>query len=169
MDLVKEATGVDPADTAAMAQYAASIGLETAGKHPDVILNEVFEEKVEPTLDQPTFVYDYPASICPLTKRKRSNPAIAERFEMFVKSMELANAYTELNDPDLQEKLFSQQLEGLPEEESMAKMDNDFIRALRNGMPPAGGLGIGIDRLVMLLTNSQSIRDIILFPLLRPE
>ena len=88
---------------------------------------------------------------------------------MFVKSMELANAYTELNDPDLQEKLFSQQLEGLPEEESMAKMDNDFIRALRNGMPPAGGLGIGIDRLVMLLTNSQSIRDIILFPLLRPE
>ena len=169
LDLVKEATGVDPADTAAMAQYAASIGLETAGKHPDVILNEVFEEKVEPTLDQPTFVYDYPASICPLTKRKRSNPAIAERFEMFVKSMELANAYTELNDPDLQEKLFSQQLEGLPEEESMAKMDNDFIRALRNGMPPAGGLGIGIDRLVMLLTNSQSIRDIILFPLLRPE
>ena len=169
LDLVKEATGVDPADTAAMAQYAASIGLETAGKHPDVILNEVFEEKVEPTLDQPTFVYDYPASICPLTKRKRSNPAIAERFEMFVKSMELANAYTDLNDPDLQEKLFTQQLEGLPEEESMAKMDNDFIRALRNGMPPAGGLGIGIDRLVMLLTNSQSIRDIILFPLLRPE
>ncbi len=168
-DLVAENTGVDPHDNAAMAAYAKSIGLETAGKHPDVILNEVFEEKVESTLEQPTFVYDYPASICPLTKRNRENPNIAERFEMFVKGMELANAYTELNDPDLQEKLFSSQLEGLPEEESMAKMDNDFIRALRNGMPPAGGLGIGIDRLVMLLTNSQSIRDIILFPLLKPE
>ena len=83
--------------------------------------------------------------------------------------MELANAYTELNDPDLQEQLFQNQLEGLSEEDSMAKMDHDFVRALRNGMPPAGGLGIGIDRLVMLLTNSQSIRDIILFPLLRAE
>ena len=83
--------------------------------------------------------------------------------------MEIANAYTELNDPDLQEQLFKTQLDGLSEEDSMAKMDNDFIRALRYGMPPAGGLGIGIDRLVMLLTNSQTIRDVILFPLLRPE
>jgi lysyl-tRNA synthetase class 2 len=83
--------------------------------------------------------------------------------------MELANAYTELNDPDLQQALFETQLEGLPTEESMARMDHDFIRALRNGMPPAGGLGLGIDRLVMLLTGSRSIRDVILFPLLRPE
>jgi lysyl-tRNA synthetase class 2 len=83
--------------------------------------------------------------------------------------MEIANAYTELNDPDLQEQLFRTQLEGLPEEDSMAKMDHDFLRALRHGMPPAGGLGVGIDRLVMLLTNSLSIRDVILFPLLRPE
>ena len=83
--------------------------------------------------------------------------------------MELANAYTELNDPDLQQKLFETQLEGLPIEDSMARMDHDFIRALRHGMPPAGGLGIGIDRMVMLLTNSQTIRDVILFPLLRPE
>ena len=83
--------------------------------------------------------------------------------------MEIANAYTELNDPDLQEELFRTQLAGLPEEDSMAKMDHDFIRALRHGMPPAGGLGIGIDRLVMLLTNSSAIRDVILFPLLRPE
>jgi len=82
--------------------------------------------------------------------------------------MELANAYTELNDPDLQEQLFTQQLAGMPEEESMARMDHDFLRAMRHGMPPAGGLGIGIDRLVMLLTNSQTIRDVILFPLLRP-
>jgi lysyl-tRNA synthetase class 2 len=104
-----------------------------------------------------------------LTKRKAGDPAIAERFELFIQGMEVANAYTELNDPDLQEKLFGQQLEGLPEEESMAKMDRDFIRALRHGMPPAGGLGIGIDRLVMLLTDSQTIREVILFPLLRPE
>ena len=83
--------------------------------------------------------------------------------------MEVANAYTELNDPDLQQKLFETQLDGMSDEDSMAKMDNDFVTALRNGMPPAGGLGIGIDRLVMLLTNSQSIRDIILFPLLRAE
>jgi lysyl-tRNA synthetase class 2 len=112
---------------------------------------------------------DYPASICPLTKRKADNPAVAERFELIVHGMEIANAYTELNDPDLQEKLFQTQLAGLADEESMAKMDTDFVRALRHGMPPAGGLGLGIDRLVMLLTNTQSIRDVILFPLLRPE
>jgi lysyl-tRNA synthetase class 2 len=94
---------------------------------------------------------------------------VAERFELIVAGMELANAYTELNDPDLQQQLFQTQLAGLAEEESMAKMDHDFIRALRHGMPPAGGLGLGVDRLVMLLTNSHSIRDVILFPLLRPE
>jgi lysyl-tRNA synthetase class 2 len=114
-------------------------------------------------------VIDYPASICPLTKRKVSKPEVAERFELFIQGMEIANAYTELNDPDLQEQLFKTQLAGLAEEESMAKMDHDFIRALKHGMPPAGGLGLGIDRLVMLLTNSPSIRDVILFPLLRPE
>src|SRR5256885_3446262 len=115
------------------------------------------------------FVYDYRASLYPLTKRKRNNPAVAERFELFIQGMELANAYTELNDPVLQEQTFRQQLAGLPEEDSMAKMDEDFVRALRHGMPPAGGLGIGIDRLTMLLTNTQTIRDVILFPLLRPE
>jgi len=115
------------------------------------------------------FVYDYPASLCPLTKRKRENPAIAERFELYVHGMELANAYTELNDPVMQEQTFQQQLAGLSAEDSMAKMDDDFVRALRHGMPPAGGLGVGIDRLVMLLTNTQTIRDVILFPLLRPH
>jgi lysyl-tRNA synthetase class 2 len=115
------------------------------------------------------FVYDYPAALCPLTKRRRDNPSIAERFELYVRGMELANAYTELNDPVTQEETFRRQLAGLPEEDSMAKMDEDFVRALRHGMPPAGGLGVGIDRLVMLLTNTQTIRDVILFPLLRPE
>ena len=152
-----------------MIELAKKLGLETAGKHPDVIRNEVFEEKVEDTLEGPMFVIDYPASICPLTKRKKDNPAIAERFELFVLGMELANAYTELNDPDLQEQLFETQLQGQEEEDSMAKMDHDFVRALRHAMPPAGGLGVGIDRLVMLLTGKKSIREVILFPLLRPE
>jgi lysyl-tRNA synthetase, class II len=138
-------------------------------KEHDVLVHELFEHHVEHTLSGPVFVYDYPASLCPLTKRQRGNPNIAERFELYVQGMELANAYTELNDPITQEATFRRQLAGLAEEESMAKMDEDFVKALKHGMPPAGGLGIGIDRLVMLLTNTQTIRDVILFPLLRPE
>jgi lysyl-tRNA synthetase class 2 len=160
---------VDPCDAAAIARFAKSLDLETAAKHPDVIKSEVFETAIEKTLSGPVFVLDYPAAICPLTKRKVDNPAVAERFELIVQGMEVANAYTELNDPDMQERLFKTQLAGLADEDSMAKMDHDFIRALRHGMPPAGGLGLGIDRLVMLLTNTQSIREVILFPLLRPE
>lgn len=168
-DLLAEHAGIDPTSEAEVIACANKLGLETDGKHPDVLRNEIFEETVEDKLVGPVFVIDYPASICPLTKRKADNPAVAERFELFIQGMELANAYTELNDPDLQEKLFRTQLEGMDEEDSMAKMDTDFVRALRNGMPPAGGLGIGIDRLVMLLTNSATIREIILFPLLRHE
>lgn len=168
-ELFAEHTGVDPQDAAAVQALAEQLGFDTEGRHPDVIKSDVFEEKVEDALVGPVFVIDYPASICPLTKRKTDDPEIAERFELFVNGMELANAYTELNDPDLQQKLFETQLAGMSEEDSMAKMDHDFVTALRNGMPPAGGLGIGIDRLVMLLTNSPSIRDIILFPLLRHE
>ena len=168
-ELFAEHTGIEPENQQAIEALARKIGFDTAGKHPDVIKSEIFEEQVEDRLTGPIFVLDYPASICPLTKRKADNPAVAERFELFVQGMEIANAYTELNDPDLQEQLFRTQLGGQKEEDSMAKMDHDFIRALRHGMPPAGGLGIGIDRLIMLLTNSQSIREVILFPLLRPE
>jgi lysyl-tRNA synthetase class 2 len=168
-ELFAAGTGVEADDVEGIGKLAQEIGFDTAGKHPDVVKSEVFEEKVEDALPGPIFILDYPASICPLTKRKASNPAVAERFELVVQGMEIANAYTELNDPDLQEQLFRTQLAGQREEESMAKMDHDFIRALRHGMPPAGGLGIGIDRLVMLLTNSSSIRDVILFPLLRSE
>jgi lysyl-tRNA synthetase class 2 len=168
-ELFEQQTGVAGDDSDRIIALAESLGLETAGRHGDVIKNEVFERKVEDALNGPIFVIDYPASICPLTKRKADQPEIAERFELFIRGMEVANAYTELNDPDLQEQLFKTQLAGLSEEDSMAKMDIDFVRALRHGMPPAGGLGVGIDRLVMLLTNSQSIRDVILFPLLRPE
>lgn len=168
-ELFAEHTGVDPQDWNAVQRRAAAQGIETAGRHPDVVISDLFEACVEDQLRGPIFVIDYPASICPLTKRKAGAPHLAERFELFVHGMELANAYTELNDPDLQAQLFQTQLAGMSEEESMARMDHDFVRALRNGMPPAGGLGIGIDRLVMLLTGSSSIRDVILFPLLRHQ
>jgi lysyl-tRNA synthetase class 2 len=168
-ELFAEYAGCDMHDAAAVADVALKHHIPTAGKHPDVIVNDVFEATVEDALVGPVFVIDYPASMCPLTKRKAGQPDVAERFELFVHGMELANAYTELNDPRLQEELFRTQLAGLPPEDSMAKMDHDFVRALKVGMPPAGGLGIGIDRLVMLLTNSRSIRDVIYFPLLRPE
>ena len=168
-ELFEKHVGVPLTDTAAVCRVAEASGFPTANKHPDVVVHHLFEERVEDKLAGPVFVYDYPAALCPLTKRKRDNPAIAERFELYVQGMELANAYTELNDPMTQEATFRQQLAGLPEEDSMARMDEDFVRALRYGMPPAGGLGIGIDRLIMLLTNAQTIRDVILFPLLRPE
>jgi lysyl-tRNA synthetase class 2 len=168
-DLLREVVGCDPTDPASITAAAASRGIDTAGRHPDVIKSELFEATCESTLSAPTFVIDYPAAICPLTKRKAGQTEIAERFELYVAGMELANAYTELNDPDLQEELFRTQLAGLAADESMARMDTDFLRALRHGMPPAGGLGIGIDRLVMLLTQSASIRDVILFPIHRPQ
>jgi len=168
-ELFDEHAGAAPDDVDGIAAVAKKLHIETAGRHPDVIKSEVFEATVEDALVGPIFVIDYPANLCPLTKRKASNPAVAERFELFIHGMELANAYTELNDPDLQEQLFKQQLAGMSAEESMAKMDHDFIRAMRHGMPPTGGMGIGIDRLIMLLTNTQTIRDVIFFPLLRPE
>jgi lysyl-tRNA synthetase class 2 len=171
-DLFSRYSGVPIKDLEAVRGVAEAHGVETGNHHPDVIVHHLFERMVEPALvkmGQPIFVYDYPASLCPLTKRKRDDPSIAERFELYVHGMELANAYTELNDPILQEQTFRQQLAGLPEDESMARMDEDFVRALKYGMPPAGGMGIGIDRLCMLLTDSPTIRDVILFPLLRPE
>ena len=168
-ELLAEHAGVDPNDYETIRAKAESIGIKTAGRDQDVVTSELFESVVEDRLAGPIFVIDYPAAICPLTKRKKGNPKIAERFELYVDGMELANAYTELNDPMLQEELFRSQLAGLAEEESMAKMDDDFVRALKFAMPPAGGLGIGIDRLCMLLLNRQSIRDVILFPLMRPQ
>lgn len=168
-NLFEKATGISITNDDAVNELAGKLKIDTEGKHPDVVRNEIFEEKVEDSLTGPIFVIDYPASICPLTKRKRDNPEIAERFELFILGMELANAYTELNDPDLQKELFETQLQGQDEEDSMAKMDHDFVRALGYAMPPAGGLGVGIDRLVMLLSDKRSIRDVILFPLLRDE
>ena len=169
-DLFEQHNGFDASDHEKLVSKAQSLGIDHAGKDHDVILQAVWEETVEAKLIQPTFVLDYPASLCPLTKTKTDNPEIAERFELYIAGMELANAYTELNDPDIQEANFKQQIAGLDDEEATFRtMDSDFIEALRVGMPPAGGLGIGIDRLVMLLTNNTSIRDVILFPLMRPQ
>jgi lysyl-tRNA synthetase class 2 len=177
-DLFQQHVGVSMFDVPAVQAAAANHNVATRDRktgaevHHDVLVHHLFEAVVEPKLEemsQPVFVHDYPANLCPLTKRSRSNPAIAERFELYILGTEVANAYTELNDPITQEQMFRQQLTGLPEEESMAKMDEDFVRALKHGMPPAGGIGIGIDRLIMLLTNTETIRDVILFPLLRAK
>jgi len=165
-ELLKEYSGCDIDDIAAVRAKARELELDEAGMDEVVVINEVFEATVEDNLINPTFVIDYPAALCPLTKRKKDDARFAERFELYIAKMELANAYTELNDPAVQEENFKIQLRG--QEESMAKMDEDFITALKYGMPPAGGLGIGIDRLVMVLTGATSIRDVVLFPLLRP-
>ncbi len=134
------------------------------------ILDEIFKEKVEPGLVQPTFIIDHPVELSPLAKRKADNPALVERFELFICSRELANAFSELNDPFDQKGRFIEQVKAKQAGDEEAHwMDEDFVRALEYGMPPAAGEGIGIDRLVMLLTNSQSIRDVILFPQLKPE
>jgi lysyl-tRNA synthetase class 2 len=132
-------------------------------------LVEVFERDVEATLIQPTVVYDYPVEVSPLSKNKPDEPDFVERFEIYVAGMEIGNAFTELNDPREQRRRFEMQLAMRERGDQEAhQMDEDYVRALSYGMPPAGGEGIGIDRLTMILTNSKSIRDVILFPLLRP-
>ncbi len=134
------------------------------------ILDEIFKTFVEPELVHPTFIIDYPVEISPLAKKKEGNPELTERFELFIASQEIANAFSELTDPMDQHERFTKQVEEKAKgDEEAHQMDEDFIRALEYGMPPAAGEGIGIDRLVMVLTNSQSIRDVILFPQLKPE
>jgi len=165
-ECLQEYAGVDMKDLHAVRAKADALGIQHAKMADAIVLNEVFEATVEPRLVNPTFVYDYPAELCPLTRRKPGDPSIALRFEPFAAGgMELGNAYTELNDPAIQEENFRIQLAG--QTETMAVMDEDFVLALQYGMPPAGGLGLGIDRLVMLLTGCTSIRDVILFPLQR--
>jgi lysyl-tRNA synthetase class 2 len=167
-DLLLEYAGVSMTDVGGVREKAEEFGIDHAGKDDAVVINEVFEAAVEPNLIQPMFVYDYPAAICPLTRRHPDDPSIALRFEAFMAGMELGNAYTELNDPVIQAENLGRKVAG-EGDQTMAVMDEDFITALEYGMPPAGGLGVGVDRLVMLLTDSPSIRDVILFPLQRPQ
>jgi lysyl-tRNA synthetase class 2 len=130
----------------------------------------LFEAVVEPFLIQPTIIYDYPVEVSPLSKAKPDDPAHVERFEFFAGGFELGNAFSELNDPVEQEKRFRQQLAERDRGDDEAhQMDEDYVRALAYGLPPTGGEGLGVDRLVMLLTGSRSIRDVILFPLMRKE
>jgi lysyl-tRNA synthetase class 2 len=138
----------------------------TSGK----MLMALFEEKVEAQLVQPTFVCDFPLDVSPLSRKKEGSPELVDRFELYIAGREIANAFSELNDPDDQRERFVQQMNAKAsgDEEAMP-YDEDYIRALEYGMPPAGGEGIGIDRLVMVLADVPSIRDVILFPLLRPE
>jgi lysyl-tRNA synthetase class 2 len=150
---------------------AARLGVEVEGAWgAGKVATEVFEKIVEETLVQPTFVYDYPTEVSPLSKQRVDDPDTVERFELYAGAMEIANAFSELNDPDEQRRRFEAQLADRARGDHEAHaMDEDYIRALEYGLPPAGGEGIGIDRLVMLLTNSPSIRDVILFPLMRTK
>ncbi len=166
LDLFQEKAGFDWFDGAKVKEKARALGLD-AGRAHEQVANDVFEHLVERDLTGPVFVIDYPVELSPLTKRSPSDPRVVERFELYIANMEIANAYTELNDPIEQRERFERQLKA--KEEGMERIDEDFLVAQEHGMPPAGGIGIGVDRVVMLLTDSRSIRDVILFPLMRRQ
>lgn len=172
-DSIKEYAGVDVSkmDEAGLRAVCAEMGIavdDSMGKGK--LVDEIFGEKVEANLIQPTYITDYPIEMTPLAKKHRTDPGLVERFELFVNGKEIANAYTELNDPIDQRERFEDQLKlaARGDDEAMA-MDEDFLRSLEYGMPPTSGLGIGIDRLTMLLTNKTTIQEVLFFPQMRPE
>jgi lysyl-tRNA synthetase class 2 len=174
VDLVGAWADVDPArvlEPATLGRLVERVGgPDRKGMTPGELLYQVFERGVEPTLVNPTFVTQFPVEVSPLARRNDADPRFVDRFELFVSGAEIANAFSELNDPDDQRARFEDQLRARAAgDEEAHRMDEDFVRALEHGLPPTAGEGIGVDRLVMLLTGVSSIREVILFPLLRPE
>jgi len=175
-ELFEKALGFDAADTGKVMDEAAKRHVKTKNEKgveldPIFVINELFEDFAETTLDhaKPTFITHYPAALSPLTRPNRDDPNIADRSDLFIGGMELAPHYTELNDPEVQAAKFREQLAGIDDEETTFRnFDEDFIEALKVGMPPAGGMGLGIDRLAMLMTGMKTIRDVVLFPQMRP-